>query len=305
MNKYKILIAVLTTGSRHKTFNQCLNSLLNLSKPLNSTYEILVVENTLDANEHVQLLIEQARQTNEYVHHIQVKQLGIPFARNGAVEFGIENEFSHLAFIDDDAIADSTWIRVLTEDLNLYDIVTGPQIPLFSDETKDVYKLVNIYKERNIKNNSILKWAATNNILLSLDFLKKNNLSFNASLIYGGEDKALTYKAYSLGARIQWKEFAIVREYVSLNRMNLKWIYNRSFRIGATGFLIESSKTTHFNSLIICLFKSCCYLVRGFLTFIPYMFFRNKTVLNSVADIAHGLGFLKGLLVRDPVGKYY
>ncbi len=301
----RILISILTTGVRNECLAQCLQSIIDQKVADNIELAILIVENNSSALAIIQAILSRYKQlTSIHIFHCLETQSGIPFARNKALTFAIDNLFTHLAFIDDDAFAHHHWINELASNMKGYDVVAGPQCALFPENTSLLYTNAKIYRERNIKDNTDIKWAATNNILISLSFLTRFNLKFNEQLINGGEDKELFLRVFMHGGKLHWRVNAIVKEHIVYSRLNIKWALRRAFRMGATGYLIESCNKSKNKVRVTCLFKGSVYFIKGMLSVIPYSLSSKHSVLDSLCDISHGIGFVYGIFTAGTVRKY-
>lgn len=301
-----VLISILTTGTRNNTLVECIESALNQKVGGNVSFDVLVIENNKTLNRELKKLLLKFSENYPNFHHCLESNIGIPFARNRAISEASRRSFSHVAFLDDDAYADESWLFHLTN-LALEsgaEVVTGPQYPIFPSETVSLFKNAVVYRERSSKHLQELKWAATNNVLFDVNFFVKNDLYFNNNLVFGGEDKELFLRASHKGARIIWSSNAIVSEHIAISRLTVSWALRRNFRIGATGFLIESSNKSSFSAIVSCIIKAMCYLGRGAISLIPFMLIKNKSVLNPLCDFSHGIGFIYGLFTKGRVKKY-
>lgn len=300
-----IVVAILTTGTRMPHFEKCLKSVIAQNTPQNSQISLLVVENNSVKTSSVSSLIERLQASTErQIHYKLETKRGIPAARNFALNYAIDHDYTHLAFIDDDAYALEDWLVKLTENIGDNDIVSGPQKATFPDFTPARYKLAKVYQHRNIQDNEKIDWAATNNILISLQTIKKMQLNFNQKLKNGGEDKEFTLKVAYNGGKLAWRREAVVKEHIVDNRMNLKWALRRTFRMGATGFMIESCNKSTAKVYATCLFKGCAYIAKGLLSYIPYALSNKHSTLDCLCDLSHGVGFIYGLFTKGKVSSY-
>lgn len=301
----RVLVAVLTTGSRSATFEQCILSILEQSYISSIKLSILIVENNSELNQVVNSSVSKFTNNKKInlIHVLETKQ-GIPFARNNALNYAQSNHYDYLAFIDDDAYADKNWLNLLCDKAKGYDVVAGPQKAIFPKGTHKYFNLARLYHERKLRDGVMVKWAATNNILINVNTLKKLNLSFNESLIHGGEDKELFLRLTACGGKIKWVNNAIVQEHIVIERLTTKWALRRCFRMGATGFKIESSNKTFLGALFTCCFKGTAYLAKGLLSFLPYFISSKHTCLDSLCDLSHGVGFFYGLFSGGNVRSY-
>ncbi|PQJ68003.1 glycosyltransferase [Photobacterium angustum] len=296
----RVLLTTLTTGSRMATFCQCIESLQQQKINDTLSVDILVVENNKTHNQAVVEAIARYQHAPFTIHHQLETTAGIPFARNNGLRFGQQQGFDYLAFVDDDAIADPNWILTLFSALQDHNVqvTTGPQFPIYPDNTETLYTAAKVYHERKLTDGTTLSWAATNNVLLDLNFFAQNQLVFNNQLIFGGEDKALFQQVSRHDGKILWVQNAIISEFISPERLSLKWALKRRFRIGATELQIESCINSQAKSYVRCLFKGSAYLAKGALLLLPDAILPKRSILNSLGDLAHGCGFFYGLFAN-------
>ena len=300
----KIIVATLTTGSRNKTFNECLASLQALTNIDGYEIDILVVENNQQASDIVKKIISTYKNSEKVTKFLLEPVQGIPHARNAALNFAKKEGYKYLAFIDDDAFASKNWIENLVKAIGSNNVASGPQLAIFPDSTGSFYQNASVYHERTITNGAVIKWAATNNILIDISFMNAKKLSFNPELINGGEDKELFLRVNKSGGKLIWSETSFVSEYIAQSRLSVKWAMRRTFRIGATGFMIESSVKTPFMTYLSCIFKGAVYLAKGVLLFPYHVISPKSSILNSLCDLSHGVGFFYGLFSKGRVSKY-
>lgn len=300
----KIIVTTLTTGTRNTTFNECLLSLQALTNINGYKIDILVVENNEYHDDQVKKIISSYNNSEKCVKHLLEPMRGIPHARNAALNFAKDKGYNYLAFIDDDAFASPDWIKTLVKVNENAHVAAGPQLAIFPEGTSSFYRNAVIYHERKVTDRAAIRWAATNNILIDIYFIKENKLSFNPELINGGEDKELFLRVNKLGGKLVWSESAVVSEHIAQSRLSAAWAMRRTFRIGATGFMIESAIRTPFENYITCIVKGSLYLAKGLL-FLPYHALSPKSsLLNSLCDLSHGVGFFYGLFSKGRVSKY-
>ena len=300
----RILVATLTTGTRNDTFKECLDSLQLLSNIVGYEIDLLVVENNPKCDMQVEKIIESYQDSPKKVLHILETTPGIPHARNAALKHAKSEGYTYLAFIDDDAFSSPEWIKKLVAMNTNSQVASGPQIAIFPEKTSLFYRNATVYHERTISDGSTIKWAATNNILIDINFMIANDLSFNENLINGGEDKELFLRVNQLGGKLIWCEDAIVSEYIAENRLSISWAMRRTFRIGATGYMIESAIRSPFKNYLTCIIKGSIYLAKGAILSPYHLISSKSSLLNSLCDLSHGIGFFYGLFSKGRVSKY-
>lgn len=106
-------------------------------------------------------------------------------------------------------------------------------VPRF-DEVIPSWLPLDLYgRDMGMPTGALLHLAATNNVLISLDFVKMHNLKFDERMaLSGGSDTEFFYRFSSLGGQIRWCGDAIVYEGVPSSRMTLGWLVRRYFRYG-------------------------------------------------------------------------
>lgn len=115
---------IVCTRDRAALLDRCLQSLKTLDYP---HYEVLVIDNASsdDQASHI-----AARHGVRYIH---TPEAGLSKARNLGMQ---QSEAQIFAFIDDDAVAPTDWLKMFAEEFvnPAVDIVTGIALPLFEGE---------------------------------------------------------------------------------------------------------------------------------------------------------------------------
>ena len=89
--------------------------------------------------------------------------------------------------------------------------------------------------ERNFKNNSNLRWASTNNVLIKKNIINKENPSFDDEIQkIGGEDQLFFWLLRNKGYKIGWNSKSKVFDKSEKNRINFMWFLKRSFGYGCS-----------------------------------------------------------------------
>jgi len=302
-----LCIAVLTTATRAETLNVCLSSLLNLDLPDVEKLTVLVVQNRKEESITVTEAVNNMPSSEKLTFATTVEtNLGIPMARNNALSYALDNDFTHLGFIDDDAKPEQNWLVKMVEALHesKAEVVTGPQVPIFPEGTSPFYRNAKVYKERELEHKSACKWAATNNVIFSVLFAKQKALRFSEDMRTGGSDKEYFSRYTQQGGTIVWVKDAIVSEYVETNRINYKWAIKRTFRFGGTGFRIEKCTKSGVSAALVCLLKGGAYIAKGLLNIITLPFKKDRSILDGFCDISHGAAFVLSIFSRGKLKKY-
>lgn len=303
----RLCIAVLTTATRGDTLSECLNSLSTLTIPDIEKLTVLIVQNRKEESSDVNAAVKNMVGTDKLTFATRLEtNLGIPMARNNALRFAQENGFTHLGFIDDDAKPATDWLLKMVDVLERQNVeaVTGPQVPIFPEGTSHFYKAAKVYKERELKDGTECRWAATNNVIFDVNFAKRNDLIFSEDMRTGGSDKEYFSRYTKKGARILWVKEAIVSEYVEPNRINFKWAIKRTFRFGGTGYRIEKCTKSNSSALFSCLFKGGVYIAKGFANLIVLPFKKDRSFIDGLCDISHGSAFILSIFSGGKLKRY-
>ncbi|WP_370552960.1 glycosyltransferase [Edwardsiella tarda] len=296
MNLKKIVIA-LCTNKRPVLLADAMNSLSKVICPSNFTLEFILIDNDISKTGKpvFDSLVNYLPFKSEY--YLEAKK-GITFARNRALLEASKREADYLAFFDDDAIVSPEWLNNLmhystADDLS---ILTGPQLSVFDKNCPDWATKIIYFNPRRYPCGSKLRWAATNNIVIPMKLYTKYGISFDSSLRYsGGSDQCLCMEARMVGFSIIWVDTAIVREKVTLERANFKWVLNRSFRYGSTGFFMHYKEKGYIYAFILSTLKSIYYILSG----VWKVFFSHpKNKLNKIEGVcllARGMGWISGI----------
>ena len=128
------------------------------------------------------------------------------------------------------------------------------------------------YKEDIIRVN----WAASNNVFLVYDIIKKHKLIFDKTLNkFGiGEDQLFFSKLNSFGHKIYWSKTIRVFEDIHKHRLNINWLIRRSFRLGVLGHYININIHGRLMGFIINYLICIYYLVKA--SSMIFLFFNSK-----------------------------
>lgn len=161
---------------------------------------------------------------------------GIPFARNAGIA-AVPGDAEFMCFIDDDEWPGPTWIDELvrTQRATGADCVHGAVIPVYPDAAPAWIVKSRIFESWRFADQAPLTAAASNNVLISTEFLRRSGHRFEERMrMTGGSDYLFFKQAVALGMRIVWSARAPVYEDVPLSRLTLRWIVQRQFRLGNT-----------------------------------------------------------------------
>jgi succinoglycan biosynthesis protein ExoM len=238
-NKYlsepaKISISICTR-ERPVMLSNLLKSFETL-KPLEGIeVEIDIVENHTEKNLEALLAELSSRIPFKINHHWEPK-LGIPVARNHGLRAAKASGATHIIFIDDDETVDSQWLNELWNAYLQYSddtIILGTVISVF--ESSENEHLQHLLQRKIRPTGYVLDTCATNNVIVHIDTLDQHQLLFDESRpLAGGTDSKLFRKAHLLKIPMFYCAEAIVYEDIPADRINMRWISKRNFRVGLT-----------------------------------------------------------------------
>lgn len=167
------------------------------------------------------------------VHYFHEPRPGIAAARNRAMAEASDRPL--LVFIDDDEVPSEHWLRDL---LALYRstgaaAIVGPVISEYASAPEPWISGGRFFDRRRLSTGTPLSVAATNNLLLDLEQIRRFGLDFDERFgLSGGSDTLFTRKLVRLGGRMVWCDEAVVVDRVPDSRLSRGWVLRRAFRSG-------------------------------------------------------------------------
>lgn len=243
MNSSVYICVGVITRNRPEMIKSLLDSYRNMTIPEGARVDFLIVENGERAS--LNSIVEDFRKeiNGPDVHYLLEENLGIPFARNRALDFALARGHDYLTFVDDDEVVEPSWlVKLLAErDRGDCDIVGSPvRIAPIPDSYSPWEHMVweglnqlNFHAECRF----VRSWQkgrtegirlATGSWLGRVAFFRETGLRFDTDLGFaGGEDWRLWEEARALGARTAWTPYAVAYETVPRSRLRLAYCYGR------------------------------------------------------------------------------
>lgn len=238
-NAPHITIAVITYR-RPASLAHTLASLQMLLLPKAVQVSVLVVDN--DTQQSAKETVEKARSVGGLdITYATEPQLGIPHARNRALELAQQGHY--IAFIDDDDTADKNWLLHLYDAMQVHraDVVQGALQYHFPPGKTHLSRL-DIFANHAAQTGATLQTAWTNNVLFATAIYKTSGLCFDPAFAsMGGSDIHFFSQIYAQGSRIVMCVEALVHSNVPEERTSLGWLARRHMRVGA-GITISQKK---------------------------------------------------------------
>ena len=233
--------------------------------------EVLVIDNY--HNKNAQLALDKLENFPFTLNYIHEGRAGIPFARNSALSWASDHNFTALIFVDDDELVSEHWLAslikyYLTEDEIC--VVQGRTDPIFEQKVHPSIPIDLFAKSKpDWETGKKLSVASTNNVIFSLAPIKKHGLLFDERLaLTGGSDYEFFVRVNRLGYQIRWCKEALTYELIARARASIFWLIARHFRYGCTRSLITLNELNYTSAvklqfkLFIKSFKKLCLLLR-------------------------------------------
>jgi succinoglycan biosynthesis protein ExoM len=260
------IFVTICTRARHDMLRDCLFSVLRQRLPKDVSLCVVVIEN--DEQPNCSALIEDFRRfAPNPIIYLHEARLGIPIARNRALDVALREGADWIAFIDDDETAAPDWIA------NFYgasgsviaDVFQGPVVRVYPD---GLFPWSKAPQRKHKPTGQLLRTAATSNTFMRAHVARADGLGlrFNEEMRFtGGSDTEFFFRASDRGARICWLDEAVAYEHVPPARLTLKWELARSRRVAANAVTIQKARLGLARAAAKCFPKYLGRLVGGVL----------------------------------------
>lgn len=297
MSTVKIAVAAATRG-RPDMFGALLASLQGLHAPDGVELLFIFVQNdaALTIGDALKAFERPAKAVLE-------TELGIPFARNMALDVARAEGCHWLAFLDDDEQAAPDWIVRLYDGAKALgaDLAGGPVQQRAPDGMTPSEANVFAYFERMAQERAqkradgrqVNLHLATNNWIARIASLDAHDLRFDEALRYtGGTDTDLSKRAEAAGLKLGWVPDAIVSEEIPRDRLTAKYVYKRTKSQTMAKYEMDfrkHGKSARLKAFMTFLIKGLSGVLRVLSSPVtgPY------TKLKGIRSIAVGMGWLE------------
>lgn len=253
-----LLVVCVATRGRAVSLQKLLDTLEHLPSPVGAEVAIVVVENDHDGRMRDEVQ-RRSRADRRFVYGLQ-PTLGIPFARNAALQLALDAEADYIAFIDDDEVPASDWLVALWAKAGGggYDLVGGPVEPILVDPpgswvASQLWQGLRMQKadsrqkalSRCLEGREDALFVPTSNWMVSSAFLRQYRLGFDESMGFsGGTDLKFYRELKRVGGRVGWCDSAVVQEGVSGGRLTLAYQYRRARDQAVSNFQVRYPQVT-------------------------------------------------------------
>jgi succinoglycan biosynthesis protein ExoM len=194
------------------------------------SFRVVVADN--DEAPSAQALVEQAcSDLGLDITYVHAPARNISIARNACLDVAR----AHLiAFIDDDEIAPSHWLKSLAGGLGANDVVFGPVKAIYAPDVPrwvadgDFHSFGPV-----VRANGVIDTGYSSNVLMRRETV--GAVRFEPALgRTGGEDTFFFARLHRAGAKLGLCSEAVVEEPTAPERARLFWLLRRAFRSGQT-----------------------------------------------------------------------
>jgi len=231
------IVLAICTRNRPRMLGECLTSVLQLDVPEGTVLDILVVDNSEDSAMRQRNREALARLPGgEAVTVRHEPRMGIPFARNCAIDRALEIEADALVLLDDDQTVPRDWLTVMDRVAReeSADIVkTGVTFVL---EGKARY--AEQFEDRRRRAPDSLRtrgvhFLSTNGVWISARIFGPLATRFDEKEAFsGGDDTMFFLEAFERGAMMVETLEVWAFETVPVEKQTLRWLLRRSFNGG-------------------------------------------------------------------------
>jgi len=295
------LCVTVCTRQRDEMLKACLNSVLPQLEASDARTSLVVVEND-DSPRNRQMVRELAKSYAgvRVEYHLETV-LGIPFARNAAIEAALSLRADWVLFIDDDEEARPGWLEAYRAAIRRSDadVFRGPVEYIYPDDQPEWLRMKPF---DGGPTGSLVRSGTTNNLAAkaSLFAADGQNLRFDTRLRFcGGEDVELFQRATNNGSQIRWVGEAVTIERQRGVRLSQKWILNRTRNVSASTLSIKMDKEGTQPALSLALRRSARLVMQAALQclIIPLLVVRPHQASHQVFKVRKKISRLHGFLL--------
>ncbi len=235
-NIQKLVFAVCTRN-RPELLKRCIATVMHLDIPVGCTVEVAIIDNseTATMRENNSNILETLPKTlpSTILHE---SRLGIPFARNRALDHALATNADALVFLDDDQTVPHDWlttVMAVAQEESADVVKTGVTFVFEGDMTlAEHFTRHNECIPRPVRVRGV-RYISTNGVWISAGLYRDTGLRFDDRLGFlGCDDTAFFLEAYRRGANMVVTSEVYAQEIVLGDKQNLRWLTRRNFRGG-------------------------------------------------------------------------
>jgi glycosyltransferase involved in cell wall biosynthesis len=240
MKSARITLVGVPTGGQPEDLRRLLTALAS-DYAARVDVRLLVVDNSADGTARTvfEACTADFGERGRYVHE---PRRGYANVRNAVI--GNIGDADAIAMIDDDEVPTSGWLDQLwaAQERTGADVVAGPIARELPPGVPAWYADSGVFglEAPNFPEGGEMPWCATNNTLVLTEVLGRVPEGFDPKFNpMSGEDTHFFMRAQLRGCKIVWTHTAVVREFLTPNRFNRRWIFQRAIRAGNSRAITE------------------------------------------------------------------
>lgn len=257
----------ICTHNRGSDTMQAIESLLKGDADA-ASYEILVIDNC--STDHTKVLFE-SMDFPAHVRYVYESRLGLSFARNRAIE---EAEGEIVMFLDDDALASTSWIR---EVVKIFDMdaaigcVGGKITPIWEggkpdwipDDFVSMYSILDFSNEIVEMSDPHIPFGA--NVSFRKSIFKeikpfRTDLGRIGKNLLSGEETDLIGRVRAK-YKIYYNPYAAVEHKISKSRLNRRWLLRRVYWQGISDAALQQKNSSGIFKHLLVIILACVYII--------------------------------------------
>jgi len=181
--------------------------------------------------------IEAATSIGIPIAYVHAPSRNISKARNACLDAA---ETRWIAFIDDDEVATSDWLRTLIAARDGCEVVFGRSHAVIGDKAGPRWMRDGHFHHNAVGPRDGALNGYTCNVLLDRDFLRAHDIRFLEALGQtGGEDTMFFDDVRKAGGRGRYAPAALVYEEIPARRASVGWLARRRYRAGQIHCLLK------------------------------------------------------------------
>lgn len=293
--RVRVVIAMLTY-LRPEGLEDALPRLIDQADTVEDDVSILIIDNDPAGS-----AMETGRSlATERIRFVHEPTPGIAAARNRALAESGEERL--LIFIDDDELPQRGWLMALLDTWRdgHPTAVVGPVVSTYPPDPDPWIIAGGFFDRRRMPTGTHTTVAATNNLLLDMDQIRRMGLSFDERFgITGGSDTMFSVELVERGGSIVWCDEALVIDVVPVERMTREWVLRRRFRMGnvmsRVSLRTRTSSTQRLAARLRLTAHGSARVLVGSIRFAMGTLLRSLSHrANGARTTAHGLGITTG-----------
>lgn len=298
---HRVVFAVCTRN-RPRMLGECLASVLQLDIPDRTVMDILLVDNSEDpAMRQRNRDVLAGLPGGEAITVQHEPRMGIPFARNRAIDRALETGADALIFLDDDQTVPRDWLTVVDR------VAREESADVVKTEVTFVLEGKARYAEQfedrrrrapdSVRTRGV-RFLSTNGVWISARIFGQLAIRFDEQeTLSGGDDTSFFLEAFDRGAMMVETFEVQAPEMVPAEKQTLRWLLQRSFNGGVGRAATRQNNKTPIYYLFSGLSQALLY---GFIAL--FLFWNPPAFVYRLRRAAQAVGLMRGAFGHKPEG---